>query len=54
MGDGPHNVDLGLPCPPLASLRLVTVLEPEATHTESAWMSRLPSALTFLLGPWWV
>ena len=24
-----------------------------AAHTESAWMARLPCALTFLLQPWW-
>ena len=29
------------------------MVDPEASHTESAWMARLPSALTFLLSPWW-
>ncbi len=29
------------------------VVDDKATHTESAWKARLPSALTFLLGPWW-
>ena len=31
----------------------MTVVDPEASHTESAWRDRLPSALTFLLSPWW-
>ena len=29
------------------------MVDPEASHTESAWRDRLPSALTFLLSPWW-